>query len=80
MTTRKPEGDGSRPESDLSGGEHARSAQVAQANANQSLEGLRPDAHDLALQQKFIKGEIGIQDLLQAAHEFASTHGKNRKS
>ena len=80
MTTSKSDRDGSRTESDLLEGEHARQAKVAQANANQSIEGLRPDAHDLALQQQFIKGEIGVHDLLKAAHEFASTHGKSRKT
>ena len=55
-----------------------KAAIVIQANANQALEGLGPDAHDRDLQRRFVEGSIGIGDLLKSAHLFASSHGKNR--
>lgn len=56
--------------------EKKRAAAVAQANANNRLEGLEPDADDIALQQQFIAGEIGIDEMLEQVQAEAAAVGE----
>ncbi len=49
-----------------------RAEHVRQANANQALEGLRPDAQDLEIQARYIEGTASLDDLLQHAENFAT--------
>lgn len=65
-------------EDDRGAARRNRREMVRQVNANQALEGLAPDSHDRELQHQYVEGSIGIGDLLNAAHEFASTYGKSR--
>lgn len=49
---------------------HERAEHVRQANANQALEGLKPDAQDLEIQARYIEGTASLNDLLQHAKNF----------
>ncbi|WP_342616477.1 antitoxin VbhA family protein [Rhodoferax sp. GW822-FHT02A01] len=49
-----------------------RAEHVRQANANQALEGLKPDAQDLEIQAKYIEGTASLDDLLRHANNFAT--------
>lgn len=49
---------------------HERAENVRQANANQALEGLKPDAQDLEIQARYIEGTASLNDLLQHAKNF----------
>lgn len=53
-----------------------RAEAVVQANANAAIEGFEPDPRDMQLQTQFINGEIGIDDLLQAALADAAAAGE----
>jgi hypothetical protein len=48
-----------------------RQAHVTQMNANQSIEGLEPDAADKEIQAKYVAGTASIADLLKSAQQFA---------
>lgn len=48
-----------------------RARAVAQMNANFRIEGFAPDADDLVMQQRYIEGTAGLDDLLQYAMAFA---------
>lgn len=47
-----------------------RARHVAQANANQAIEGLTPSAEDKEIQQRYIDGTASIEDLLKHANDF----------
>ncbi len=48
-----------------------RRRQVAGVNANMRLEGLHPDASDIAIQARYVRGEASLEDLFTHAMEFA---------
>jgi hypothetical protein len=52
--------------------EKSRQQAVDQMNANQALEGLRPDAADVAIQRRYVEGTASIENLLRHASDFAS--------
>lgn len=45
---------------------------LKQANANQAIEGNRPDESDKKIQDKFMAGQATTDDLLQHAKDFAA--------
>ena len=49
-----------------------RAMQVLQINANQALEGLRPDETDKAIQARYINGTASLADILQHARDFVA--------
>lgn len=49
-----------------------RADHVRQANANQALEGLFPDANDREIQARYIAGTASLDDLLQHAKNFVT--------
>lgn len=51
----------------------SRCAAVTQMRANSELEGIKPDFQDLALQRRYAAGEIGIPEMLEAAHLYATS-------
>lgn len=59
----------SKPESHLSTAEE-RAKHLAQANANQAIEGIEPSAEDKAIQEKYVEGTASVEDLLQHAKDF----------
>lgn len=52
---------------------------VRQANANQALEGLQPDAGDREIQARYIAGTATLTDLLDHAKRFV-VESRNRMS
>lgn len=50
-----------------------REKHVAQMRANFVIENMRPDAGDLAMQQRYIDGTASLDDLLQYARNFAAS-------
>lgn len=49
-----------------------RAKHVAQMRANFAIEDMRPDADDLAMQQRYVEGTASLDDLLQYARSFAA--------
>jgi hypothetical protein len=49
-----------------------RAYHVAQMRANFAIEGMSPQADDLELQQSYIDGQIGIDEMLQYARDCAA--------
>lgn len=47
-----------------------RLTQVFQMRANFSIEGMEPRADDLALQQRYVQGTVGLAEMLQHAHDY----------
>lgn len=47
-----------------------RSFYVAQMRANFSIEGMEPRADDLDLQQRYVRGDVGLEGMLQHAHDY----------
>jgi hypothetical protein len=61
--------------------QHARRQHVSRMRASFALEGLEPDANDLANQQMYIDGKIGLDDMLKYARNFAKSRASgNTKS
>lgn len=56
-----------------------RAMHVRQANANQALEGLQPDAGDREIQARYIAGTATLTDLLDHAKRFV-VESRNRMS
>lgn len=53
---------------------------LKQANANQAIEGNRPDESDKKIQDKFMAGQATTDDLLQHAKDFAAEiSGRDKK-
>jgi hypothetical protein len=52
--------------------QHARQQHVSRMRASFALEGLEPDADDIANQQLYIDGKIGLDDMLRYARDFAN--------
>lgn len=50
----------------------ARCSAVVQMRANSEIEGIKPDFQDLALQRRYAAGKIGIADMLEHAHLYAT--------
>ena len=50
-----------------------REKHVAQMRANFAIEDMRPDADDLAMQQRYIDGTASLDNLLQYAWTFAAS-------
>lgn len=50
----------------------SRRKHVLAMNASFALEDMHPDAQDIALQQRYIDGEIGLSDMLTYAVAFAN--------
>lgn len=48
-----------------------RACHVAQVRANSAIEGMLPQADDIELQQRYIDGQISIDEMLQYARDFA---------
>lgn len=46
---------------------------VAQMRANSEIEGIKPDFQDLTLQRRYAAGKIGIADMLEHAHLYATS-------
>ena len=55
-----------------------REKHVAQMRANFAIEGMQPDAEDLAMQQRYIDGTASTDDLLQHARAFAIAMSKQQ--
>lgn len=56
-----------------------RAMHVRQANANQALEGLQPDAGDREIRARYIEGTATLADLLDHAKRFV-VESRNRVS
>ncbi len=56
-----------------------REKHVAQMRANFAIEGIRPDAGDLDMQQRYIDGTANLDDLLQYARAFAVAVSKRNQ-
>lgn len=57
-----------------------RARHVHQANANQAIEGLYPDAADKEIQARYIAGTASLADLLAHAKTFATEAHKRYPS
>ena len=55
-----------------------REKHVVQMRANFAIEGLQPDAADLAIQQRYIDGTATADDLLEHARAFAIAMSKQQ--
>lgn len=51
--------------------------QVHAMRANFALEGVYPDAEDLAMQEAYIMGHASIFDMLEHARAFAALHSQS---
>lgn len=47
---------------------------VATMRANFAIEGMHPDAEDLALQERYIDGTASLDDLMNHARAYAAKH------
>lgn len=58
--------------------QHARHQHVSRMRASFALEGFEPDADDLANQQMYIDGKIGLDDMLWHARDFANSRASGK--
>ena len=58
--------------------QHSRRQQVSRMRTNFALEGFEPDADDLANQQMYIDGKIGLDDMLRYALDFANSRASGK--
>jgi hypothetical protein len=52
---------------------------VDQMNANFAIEDFKPDRHDKALQQRYIDGDITLEEMRAKAIEFAKNAGSTNQ-
>ena len=57
-----------------------RGQQVHAMRINFALEGIYPNADDLALQEAYIRGDVTISDMLEHARAFADRHSQHGAS